>query len=625
MLAGLAVAAFGATASVLGAVYRAPGLVRAGRVAAFVLLPLALAAGGALMVALLSHDFSLAYVAENGSRDTPPFYTAISLWASLEGSILLWIVVLAGYIAATAWLAPRRAPDLYPVAQAVLFGVAGFFFWLASGAADPFQTISPAPADGPGPNPLLQNHPLMAFHPPALYVGLVGFSVPFAFAIAALVSGRLDDRWIRVTRGATLVAWSFLALGIVLGAWWSYAVLGWGGYFAWDPVENASLLPFLTATAYIHSVMVQEKRDMLKLWNLTLVAATFLLTILATFLTRSGVLSSVHAFAEGLVGPSLLVFVGVGLAATIGLLVWRSDALRTEGALDSPVCRETGFLLNNLLLVGLTLTVLVGTLFPLFAEAIDGSRLTVGEPYFNATAVPIALVLLFLMGVGPALPWRKTSRLIVRQRLLVPLAATLPLAPLLLAAGVRDAAVLAAVVLGGFVIAQAGWDIMRIARRRALANMRRRVGGQVVHVGVALIAIGIAVSSAYQVERQATLRTGAAMTVGSNKIRLDDVSTVQESRRRVERAELVLNGRQRLRPSLNFYRNSRDATASPAVRASATTDVYTLLVRAASDGSSATIRVFLNPLVTWLWIGGAMMLAGAAFAAFPPPARFGRA
>ncbi len=620
VLVGLAVAVVGAAVSFLAA-RRAPAFVTVARRSAVALFALSLLAAGTLTFALLRHDFSLAYVAQNGSRETPAFYTGISLWGALEGSILLWIAILAGYGAVTAWLAPGRAPDLYPVAQGVLFVIAGFFLWLAAGPADPFRTISPVPQNGLGPNALLQNHPLMALHPPALYVGLVGFSVPFAFAIAALVTGRLDDSWIRVTRGATLVAWSFLGLGVVLGGWWSYEVLGWGGYFAWDPVENASLLPWLTATALIHSVMVQEKRDMLKLWNLTLVVATFLLTILGTFLTRSGVLSSVHAFSEGLVGPALLVFIGVALAVSVGLLVWRGEALRSEGLLDAAVCRESAFLLNNLLLVGLTLTVLLGTLFPLFAEAWDGTRLSVGEPYFNTTAVPVALALLFLMGVGPALPWRKASPRVLRRRLLVPVLAAIGLAVVLWVAGMRDWTALAAVALGGFVALQAAWDVGRLGRRRSLRSNRRRVGGQVVHVGVALIAVGIAVSSSYQVERQQTLRRGETMTVGSHAVRLDRIERRVEARRRVVRAHLTLDGSERLSPALNLYRNQQQATASPAVRESPGTDVYAVLVEAARDGSAATIRVFLNPLVTWLWFGGAVILVGAAIAALPLPGR----
>lgn len=360
---------------------------------------------------------------------------------------------------------------------------------------------------------------------------------------------------------------------------------------------------------------------MLKLWNLTLVVATFLLTILSTFLTRSGVLSSVHAFGNGLVGPAFLVFLGAGLAGSIGLLLWRSEELRGEGELDSPVSRESAFLLNNLLLIGLTLTVLVGTLFPLFAEALNGARLSVGEPYFSTTAVPIALVLLFLMGVGPALPWRKTSRVLLRRRLLVPGVATAVLAVALVVAGVRKPTALAAIVLGGFVIAQGGWDLGRIASRRSLGLLHRRVGGQVAHIGFALIAIGVAVSSAYQVEGQATLSRGGSMRIESRAIRFDGLSTRDERRRRVQQVELTVDGGDKLRPALNKYRGQRVATASPAIREGPTSDVYAVLVEAASDGSRATIRVFLNPLVSWLWAGGAVILLGAGIAALPLRAR----
>lgn len=618
---GFAAAVIGAAASAAGAVRGDRRLVGFGRLAAVALLPAAAVAAGALTWALLAHDFSIAYVANNGSRDTPTFYTAISLWARLEGSLLLWILVLAGFIAAAAAVAPRRAPDLYPVAQAVLLAIAAFFLWLATGPADPFVRIFPVPVDGAGPNPLLQNHPLMAIHPPLLYVGLVGFSVPFAFAIAALVRRRLDDRWIRVTRTATLVAWAFLAFGIVIGGAWSYAVLGWGGYYAWDPVENASLLPWLTATALIHSVMVQERRDMLRLWNLVLVVATFLLTILTTFLTRSGVLSSVHAFAEGVVGPALLAFIGVTLAASVALLVWRGERLRGAGELDAPVCRESAFLLNNLLLVGLTLTVLIGTLFPLIAEAIDGSRLSVGEPYFNATAVPIMLVLLFVMGVGPALPWRKASAAVIRRRLTGPAAAAVAVAAVAALAGLRRPEAVLAILLGGFVAAGVVADLARLARKRALLAVPRRFGGQVAHLGVALMAVGIAVSSTYQVERQATLRQGEALRIDGTTVWFERLRTFDEPRRRVMRAELLLADGRRLRPALNTYRNASDATASPGIRTGVLTDLYAVLVEGARDGSVATIRVYANPLVSWIWAGGALLLAGAAIALVPPRRR----
>lgn len=614
-LAGLVLAVFGTVTAGVGAGLRAPGLVRAARLSAFALVPVAALAAGALLYALVSHDFSIAYVANNGSRDTPLFYTVVSLWGSLEGSILLWVLVLAGFGAVVAWRSPRRAPELYPVAQAVLLALAAFFFWLVAGPADPFVAISPVPVDGAGPNPLLQNHPLMGVHPPVLYVGLVGFSVPFAFAVAALVRGRVDDTWIRVTRGATLVSWAFLALGIILGAAWSYAVLGWGGYFAWDPVENVSLLPWLTATAFVHSVMVQERREMLKLWNLTLVVATFALTILATFLTRSGVLSSVHAFGDGPVGPALLALIGTVLAGSAGLLVWRGDRLRSEGVLDSPVSRETVFLLNNLLLVGLTLTVLVGTLFPLVVEALNGSRLTVGEPYFNATTGPIVLAILFLMGVGPALPWRTTPRGVLRRRLLGPGATGVTTALVAAAAGVHELLVMIAIGLAAFVAAHVVGDLVALARAGALRVRHRRVGGQVVHLGIAVMAVAVAVSSVYASEAQGTLRPGDTMSAGGQTVRLQSVSTTQEPRRRVVRADLTLEGGGRLAPSLNLYDGQQESTASPAIIAGAARDVYAVLVE--TSGQRATVRLFSNPLVTWIWVGGGLLLVGCAIAGLP--------
>ena len=617
VLLGFVLAAVGSVLAGLGAARADGRLVAIARLAALALLPVAAVAAGALTWALLAHDFSLSYVAQNGSRDTPTFYTAISLWARLEGSILLWVLVLSAFIAVTALTAARSAPQLFPVALTVLLAIAAFFFWMVSGPADPFVRVSPVPADGPGPNPLLQNHPLMAIHPPLLYVGLVGFSVPFAFALAALATGRLDDGWIRVTRRVTLVSWAALALGNVLGAAWSYAVLGWGGYFAWDPVENASLLPWLTATALIHSVLVQERRDMLRLWNLTLVVATFLLTILKTFLTRSGVLSSVHAFADGVVGPALLGFIGVWLVVSVALLVWRGERVRGAGELDAPVCRESALLLNNLLLVGVTLTVLLGTLFPLFAEAINGSRLSVGEPYFTATTVPLMLALLFLMGVGPALPWRKASARVVRQRLWRPALSAVGLTAVVFAAGIRQPVAVVAILLGGFVAAHVAEDLVRLARRRALAAVPRRVGGQIAHLGVAAMAMGIAVSSTYEVERQATLRPGESLEVRGTSVRFERLQRLDEPRRQVIRAHLVLDDGRRLQPALNVYRNATQATASPGIHTGALTDVYALLVEDSANRSSATIRVFAKPMVSWIWAGGALLLVGAGIALMP--------
>ena len=356
--------------------------------------------------ALVTHDFSLRYVADNGSRATPLLYTVASLWGALEGSILLWALILAGYLAAMVHRFRDRTSDpLFGWALLTGLVVAAFFFGLMLGPANPFRLVQGAiPTDGPGPNPLLQNHPLMAFHPPILYLGYVGFTVPFSFAVGALVTGRLGEGWLAETRRATLLAFGCLTAGIVLGGWWSYEVLGWGGYWAWDPVENASLLPWLTATAYLHSVLVQERRGMLRVWNLSLVAATFALTIFGTFLTRSGMVNSVHAFSQSAIGPVLLGFLAAIVLVSVGLIGWRADVLRSPGRIDSPVSREGAFLANNLLFAGFALVVLVGTVFPLIAEAYDGRQLSVGEPYFDTMTRPIGIALLFLMAVAPVHP-----------------------------------------------------------------------------------------------------------------------------------------------------------------------------------------------------------------------------
>ncbi|HEX2038883.1 MAG TPA: cytochrome c biogenesis protein CcsA, partial [Acidimicrobiales bacterium] len=401
VLLGFLAAVGGLVTVVAGLVKGRPVLLRTGRVYAWLVLAGAVVAVVAMQRALLTHDFSLQYVAENNSRSTPVLFSITGMWSALEGSILLWALVLAGYLAAMVRHFRDRAGDrLVGWATATVFVVVIFFFGLMLGPANPFREVAGAvPSDGPGPNPLLQQHVLVAFHPPLLYLGYVGFTVPFAFAVAALVTGRVGEGWLVETRRWTLFAWGFLTAGIVLGSWWSYEVLGWGGFWAWDPVENASFLPWLTATAFVHSVMVQERRGVLRVWNLSLLVATFSLTILGTFLTRSGVLDSVHAFTESSIGPAILGFFALVVAVGVGLIGWRGDRLRSTGAIEAPVSRESAFLANNVLFAAFAFVVLLGTVFPLLAEAIDGERISVGRPYFDRMTTPIALVLLFLMAV----------------------------------------------------------------------------------------------------------------------------------------------------------------------------------------------------------------------------------
>ena len=447
--------------------------------------------------ALITRDFSLAYVQQVGSADTPALYNFAAMWSALEGSILLWALILAGFTAAVAWRFRKNTEDpLVGWALIVMFVITAFFAMISLGPADPFANGAVGVSSGPGPNPLLQNHILVLFHPPILYLGFVGFTVPFAFAIAALTTGRLGEGWLLETRRWALFSWAFLTIGILLGGWWSYEVLGWGGVWAWDPVENASLLPWLTGTAYIHSVLVQERRGMLRVWNLSLLVATFALTILGTFLTRSGVIESVHAFGDGPVGAWFLAFFGLIVVVSLGLIAWRGDRLRSPGAIDSPLSREGAFLANNVLFTVFAFVVLLGTIFPLLVEALDGRRTVVGAPYFDRLTMPIGLVLLFLMGVAPVLPWRKASQELLRKRLFWPAwlgAASVVLAVLV---GATGWAPLVAFGLAGFAAGAALRQLALATRRQGWRGFVGRAnGGMVVHLGVIMIAVALASSN----------------------------------------------------------------------------------------------------------------------------------
>ena len=621
VLLGFLAAATGVVTLAVGLLRDNPEARRYARRYVWLVLVGAVVAVFAMERALVTHDFSLQYVAANHSRATPLLYTVASLWAALEGSILLWSLVLAGYLAVVTRHFRDRAEDPL-VGWATLTGlvVAAFFFGLMLGPANPFREISGAiPSDGPGPNPLLQNHPLMAFHPPMLYLGYVGFTVPFAFAVAALVTGRLGEGWLIETRRWTLFAWGFLTVGIVLGAWWSYEVLGWGGYWAWDPVENASFLPWLTGTAYLHSVMVQERRGMLRVWNLSLLLATFSLTILGTFLTRSGVLDSVHSFTESPIGPSLLTFFGVVVAVGVGLIAWRGDRLRSPGAIDSPASREGAFLANNLLFALFALVVLLGTVFPLVVEALNGDRISVGRPYFDRMTMPVVLALLFLMAVAPALPWRKASGELLRHRLLWPAwAGTLTIVGCV-AFGVRGLAPLLAFGLGAFAAAAAVRQLVLSTRRQGWRGLVGRAnGGMVVHLGVVLAAVAVAASSAYGHRGEFRLAPGESARLAGHTVTYLGSSTVDRGNRTSVEARVRVDGRRVFRPALSTFPFATQAIGTPSVRTTARDDVYLTLVAAprAADGT-AVIAVMVKPLVVWLWIGGGLMGLGTLMAAVP--------
>ncbi len=607
---------------------QAEPVLRLGRSFAWLVLGGAVLAALSMEVALVTHDFSLSYVAANGSRSTPLLYTVASMWSALEGSIILWALVLSGFLVAVVRKFANRATDPLVVwAVLTMLVVAAFFFALMLGPANPFRTVAGAiPTNGPGPNPLLQNHPLMAIHPPMLYLGYVGFTVPFAFAVAALVTGRVDEGWLAATRRWTLLAWGFLTVGIVLGAWWSYEVLGWGGFWAWDPVENSSFLPWLTGTAYVHSVMIQQRRGMLRVWNLSLLVATFCLTILGTFLTRSGVLDSVHSFTESPIGPWLLSFFGVTVAVVLGLIGWRGDRLRALGSIDSPVSREGAFLANNVIFAAFAFVVLLGTVFPLLVEAVNGDRISVGSPYFNRMTMPLGMSLLFLMAVAPALPWRKASGELLRTRLQWPAWAGTATVVVAVVLGARGLAPLLAFGLAAFAAAAALRQLAlaaRASRRRGgsvLAGLVGRAnGGMIVHLGVVLIAVAFAAASSYATSKELRLAEGQSGSVAGHTVTYLGMNPpVETGQKTVFSAKVRIDGGQVYEPALNRFPNATQTLGTPSVRTGLTEDVYlTLVVAPKGAADPAVIGVIVQPLVAWLWIGGGVMAVGTVLAAWP--------
>ena len=618
---GFAAAILGAVTVGYGLIRHRPELVRLSRWYAGLVFLGGLLAAIAMERALITRDFTVLYVADNGSTKTPALYNFATLWGALEGSIILWALILGGYLMAVVLKFRKRLADpLVGWAIFTMLIVCIFFFWMLVGPANPFKSFSPPPGfDGPGPNPLLQNHPLMAFHPPMLYLGYVGFTVPFAFAIAALITGRVGEGWLLATRRWTLIAWGFLTAGILLGSWWSYEVLGWGGYWAWDPVENASLMPWLTGTAYLHSVLVQERRGMLRVWNISLLCATFALTILGTFITRSGVIESVHAFTTSGIGIALISFFALIVLSTVVLIGWRGDRLRSPGRIDSPLSREGAFLANNVLFAAFAFVILLGTLFPLIVEAINDDRISVGVPYFNRMTMPIGLTLLFLMAIAPVLPWRKASGELLRHRLIWPAWIGVGSMIFAVAIGARGFAPVLAFGLGGFAAGSAGRQVVLATRRQGWRGLIGRAnGGMIVHLGVVMIAVAFAASSSYVRQAEFTLTQGQSAQFAGHELVYVGQNIKQESAKLVDQVLITIDGTGPWAPSLNKFANGNQTIGTPSVRTTFTDDVV-LSVIDIKDGEngSVTIRVTVQPLIMWLWIGGGVMALGTLLAVFP--------
>ena len=640
VLLALTLTLYAVVTGAVGMRRRDPRLLTSARLAAVAVFLAMTAALAVMEAALLTDDFSVGYVAEHSRIASPLWVKIVTLWSALEGSLLLWAWLLSGYGALLATTAPNTA--LRPWALVVLQGVQLFFIGVSALVASPFALVVPPPLDGPGPNPLLQNHWMMAVHPVLLYLGFTGLTVPFAYAMSALITRRPGSDWMTQTRRWTLTGWAFLSAGIIAGGWWSYEVLGWGGFWAWDPVENVSFLPWLSATAFIHSVQVQERRHMLKAWNAFLVTLTFSLSILGTFLIRSGIVSSVHAFGDGPVGPVFLGFFLLLLLLSLGLIALRWDQVRDRVELDSPLSREGGFLAGNVLFLAMAFAVLLGTLFPLGVEALTGDKVTVGAPFFDQMSVPLWLAIFALMGIGPLLPWRRAEAQSLRRNLLLLTGAAVVVALVAFGFGMRRISPLITVALAGYNLMSLALLIggvvgprTRLARRSAASvfasyalENRRRFGSMVVHFGVIVIALGVMGASAYRSDEQVRIDYGHSAPFRDYELVAVRPFVEQTPRRISAGAEIEVWRNDRLlttlHPRINNFGSGQNVPAAD-VFYGVQSDLYLSLASVASpEAEFVVLRVVRSPLVTWIWIGGAILLLGTGYALTPQRSGVGR-
>jgi cytochrome c-type biogenesis protein CcmF len=641
----LLMAAWSAVTSFAGGSMGREDLIASGRRGLYATTAMIVLASIGLWTALLTHDFSLRYVASNTSANMPKVYVFSAFWGGQAGSMLFWALILALYSAVAVWSVRDKARELAPWACGTLAAILLFFIATTAFKANPFDRLAFVPADGRGMNPQLQN-PGMAIHPPALYLGYVATAIPFAFAIAALVSRKLDAEWLSVVRRWSLVSWFFLTIGITLGMWWAYVELGWSGYWAWDPVENASFLPWLTGTAFLHSIMIQEKRGMLRKWNVVLVVTTFLLAIFGTFLTRSGLIESVHSFAQSPVGTWFATFFVASTVATIYFVATRLKDLEATAELESMVSREAAFLYNNLVLVGIAFSVLWGTLFPVLSEWVRGSKITVGPPFFNTVNVPLGLLLLGLTGVGPLIAWRKASTSNLRRQFRFPVLFGLAVGAVLFALGMRNFHALVAYILSGFVAGTIGQEFYKgigarhsmhdesipLAAVRLVARNRRRYGGYIVHAGIVILFCAFA-GLAFKKDHDVQLKAGEARELVDPlghrwRFVSQGVSTSETLNRFVTAVGLeVWRDGERQGIVTSEKRQHFDSNKQPqfepstevGIRTSAAMDLYVVLAGVRDE--TAELRISFNPLVVWVWIGGVVMALGGLIVMWPQAER----
>ena len=654
LLTAFLLALYGCAAALYGHWQRSPRWVASARAATLLTFPLLTLSALSLVYSLIDLDFQIEYVASVTSRSMPLYLRATALWGGQAGSLLFWSWLMSAFAAAVMLRDWRRDRDFQPWVILVCLATLAFFLAMVLFFENPFVRLwqgitgtvwtalwQPGgalpyiPRDGNGLNPLLR-HPGMIIHPPMLYLGFVSFVIPFAFAIAALVTGRSDDRWIRVTRRWTLVAWLFLSLGLLLGSRWAYDVLGWGGYWGWDPVEIAAFMPWLTGTAFLHSVMIQEKRGLFKHWNLLLIILTYDLVIFGTFLTRSGVLSSVHAFAQSAIGPSFFLFISVTLAASLALLSRRWQALKSDVEMTSLLSREALFLLNNFLFVSILVICFLGVIFPLASEILTGQQITVGPIYYESATRPLWAALLLLMGVAPLSAWRASTARTLGRAIWKPLLGSVLVVAILLLNGIRQPGALLGLWLCAYVVLvtlyefwrgaqarQAKGENFALALWRLVARNRRRYGGYIIHVGVVLIAIGIIGIEFFQQETQGRLAIGEQLQAGNYAVEYASLAEFQSADGRLVDRAVVNVYRdgvfvRELYPRQDFYMESQQPMTIPGLHSTWETDVYVLLVSwEPITGGSATFKMYVNPLVSWVWLGGFVFIVGTLVAAWP--------
>jgi cytochrome c-type biogenesis protein CcmF len=622
---------------------RHPLLIKSTRQAGMATCGLIFIATFSLVYLFFSDSYWVAYVVAHSNRDLSTFYKVAALWAGQEGSLLFWSFLLAIYVFSALFAYRNKNGELMPYVGMVLAGVQIFFLTLNNFVASPFKVLaSPGAngaleiytrADGNGLTPLLQ-YPEMVIHPPNLYSGYTGFTIPFAFALGALLARYPGEKWIHLTRKWTMIAWCFQTAGVLLGAHWAYAVLGWGGYWGWDPVENASLLPWLTGTAFLHSVMMQEKRGMMKVWNVWLVFLTFMLCILGTTLTRSGIVSSVHAFAQSSIGNWFVGFLGLILTVCLVAYVKNRDYLKSENQLDSVVSRESSFLFNNLILLVSCVAVLSGTLFPVFSEWLSGSRISVGTPFFNKVNLPLGLLLLFLTGVGPLLAWRKTSIESLKRNFAWPSIFSVIVGAVMFALGLHEFYSLVCLILCVFVAATIVLEFYRGARVvRARSGMSwassavdltlrntRRYGGYIVHMGMVLIFVGLA-GAAFNQDVQKEMKLGSTLQIGRYNLLLQSFESRPEKNYTAERMIIEVSEKNKpkmmLYPERRFFPTNEQSGTMVAIYSTLRDDLYVVYSGQSPDNQTPVIHAYLNPLVKWIWLGGAIVVMGTLVALLP--------